>query len=153
MSENIVVNDQPKQVQSDSKVTIHFSLTLADGTPVDGTPDGEPMTFTMGDGTMITAFEDMILGMGTGERRQSSMEPRETFGYPEESNHHWIEKEKFEGFGEISEGLMVEFDTPSGDHLPGIILEIQEKQVLVDFNHPLAGHEVVFTVEVFEIHG
>jgi len=152
MSENLNATDENALVNGDSKITIHFSLTLADGTPVDGTADGEPMTFSMGDGTMISAFEDMILGMAIGERRQSSMEPRETFGYPDEANHHWLEKEKFDGFGELSEGLMVDFDTPSGDHLPGVIMEIQEQQILVDFNHPLAGHEVIFTVEVLKIH-
>jgi len=152
MSDNTIASATKEQVVKDSKITIHFSLTLADGTPVDGTPDGEPMTFSLGDGTMISAFEDLLLGMAVGERQQSSLEPRETFGFPDDTNHHWIEREKFEGFGDINEGLMVDFDTPGGDHLPGVILEIQDSQVLVDFNHPLAGHEVIFTAEVLEIH-
>ena len=152
MSDNMITTEINQQVKKDSKITIHFSLTLADGTAVDGTPDGEPMTFSMGDGSMISAFEDLLLGMAVGERQQSSLEARETFGFPDESNHHWIEIDKFEGFGDISEGLMVDFDTPAGDHLPGTILEIQDTQVLVDFNHPLAGHEVIFTAEVLQIH-
>jgi FKBP-type peptidyl-prolyl cis-trans isomerase SlpA len=143
------------QVQQGSNITVHFSLTLADGTPVDGSNDGEPITFTMGDGTMISAFEDVILGLKLGDKHQVSLEPRETFGFPDEANHHWIEKEKFSHLEkteqEFKEGLLIEFDTAAGDKVAGYLLEIKEDKVLVDFNHPLSGHEVIFAVEVISI--
>ena len=140
-----------KKVEQDSTVTMHFSLSLADGTPVDGTPDGEPMTFTMGDGSMISAFEQVILGLGVGDKQQVSLEPRETFGFPEEENKHWMKKSDFDLDVEFEEGLVIEFSTPAGDEIPGILMEIAEDEVLIDFNHPLAGYEVVFAVEIVAI--
>lgn len=140
-----------KKVDNKSTVSIHFSLTLADGSPVDGTQDGEPMTFTMGDSSMIPALEEVILGLSVGDKQQVSLDPRDTFGFPDEENKHWMNKPEFDEDMELEEGLMIEFGTPAGDQVPGIILEVTEDKVLVDFNHPLAGHEVVFSVEVIDI--
>ncbi len=139
------------RVQPNSTVTLHFSLTLADGTPVDGTADGEPMTFTMGDGSLIPAFEEVLIGLSPGDKQQVSLEPRETFGFPDEANQHWMKRADFDQSIELEEGLLIEFATPAGDQLPGIILEITDDKVLVDFNHPLAGHEIIFAVEVMHI--
>ena len=139
------------QVEIDSTVTLHFSLALADGTPVDGTADGEPMTFTMGDGSMIAAFEQVIAGLGIGDKQQVSLDPRDTFGFPEEENKHWMDKSEFDLDVELEEGLMIEFTTPAGDEIPGILIEVSPDKVLVDFNHPLAGHEVVFSVDIVDI--
>ncbi len=160
-------------VENNSDITIHFSLTLADGTAVDGTKDGQPMTFCIGDGTMISAFEEAILGMSPGEKCQVSLKPEETFGYADEINHHWIKKDKFNhlDFSQLlddsnqnkksmqsngleqalAKGLLIEFDTPAGDKITGTVLEIIKDKVLVDFNHPLCGHEIIFAVELVSI--
>ena len=115
-----------KSVEKDSTITLHFSLTLADGSPVDGTEDGEPMTFTMGDGAMIEAFENVMMGLSAGEKQQVSLDPRETFGFPEDENKHWMDKSEFNLDVELQEGLMIEFNTPEGEQIPGILLEITE---------------------------
>ncbi len=139
------------KVDNNSTVSLHFNLTLADGTPVDGTPDGEPMTFTMGDGTMIAAFEEAIVGLGGGDKQQVSLDPRDTFGFPEEENKHWMKQSEFALDVKLEEGLMIEFSTPAGDQIPGVLMEISDDEVLVDFNHPLAGREVIFSVEIVKI--
>jgi len=140
-----------EKVNNTSQISIHFSLTLADGTPVDGTLDGEPMTFTMGGGLMIPAMEEVIVGLAKGDKQQVSLDPRDTFGFPDEDNKHWMKKLEFAQDITLEEGLMIEFATPAGDQLPGIVEKIEGDKVLVDFNHPLAGHEVVFSVEVIDI--
>lgn len=139
-------------MEKNSRVSLHFNLTLADGSPVDGTADGEPMTFTMGDGTMIEAFEHVILGLSVGEKQQVSLDPREAFGFPEDENKHWMDRSEFKLDVELQEGLMIEFSTPEGEQIPGILIELSEDKVLLDFNHPLAGHEVIFSVEVISIY-
>ncbi|MCU7798627.1 MAG: FKBP-type peptidyl-prolyl cis-trans isomerase [gamma proteobacterium symbiont of Lucinoma myriamae] len=151
MTNSTSPSNSEKKVDNESTVSIHFSLTLADGSPVDGTQDGEPMTFTMGDSSMIPALEDVILGLSVGDKQQVSLDPRDTFGFPDEENKHWMNKPEFDEEMELEEGLMIEFGTPAGDQVPGIILEVTEDKVLVDFNHPLAGHEVVFSVEVIAV--
>ncbi len=141
----------PSQIQSGSTVTIHFSLTLADGTPVDGTKDGEPMTFTLGDGSMIPAFEEVMMGLSPGDKQQVSLDPRDTFGFPSDDKQHWLNRADFDQGLELAEGQVIEFSTPSGEYIPGVVLEITDDKVWVDFNHPLAGHEVIFSVEVVDI--
>ena len=69
---------------------------------------------------------------------------------------HWIEKEKFTEIlneeDELIPGMMVEFNTPAGDRLPGIVMELEEDKILMDFNHPLAGHELNFFVELLSLY-
>jgi len=146
-------------VENNSDITIHFNLSLADGTQVDGTTDGMPMNLRMGDGTMIAAFEEAIIGLASGEKRQVSLDPRDTFGFADDDNFHWIDKDKFnhlkdteEGFEKgLEEGLLIEFDTPDGNKMAGVVHEIKDDKVLIDFNHPLCGREVIFAVEVISI--
>jgi FKBP-type peptidyl-prolyl cis-trans isomerase SlpA len=142
-------------VEKNSDITIHFSLSLADGTLVDGTRDGLPMNLSIGDGTMIPAFEEAIIGLASGDKHEVSLDPRDTFGFADEANIHWMEKEKFnhlEGSEqELEVGLLIEFDTPDGNKMAGLVQEIKEDKVLIDFNHPLCGREVIFAVEIISI--
>lgn len=143
------------QVEKNSTISINFSLSLADGTIVDKSQDDQPLSLKMGEGTMIEAFEESILGLTIGDKNQVSLDPRETFGFADEANHHWIEKEKFNHLQDkeqaFEKGLLIEFDTPDGSKMAGQVLAIQEDKVLMDFNHPLCGHEVIFAVEVLTI--
>ncbi len=144
-------NSTQNVVSKDSKISVHYSLMLADGIPVDGTQDGEPMSFAMGGGAMIPAFESIMLGMKVGDKQQVSLDPREAFGFPDEANKHWMEKSLFADDMDIQEELIIEFSTPAGDQVPGVIQQITDDKVLVDFNHPLAGHEIIFSVEIVAI--
>ena len=96
-------------------------------------------------------MEEVIVGLAKGDKQQVSLDPRDTFGFPDEDNKHWMKKLEFAQDITLEEGLMIEFATPAGDQLPGIVEKIEGDKVLVDFNHPLAGHEVVFSVEVIDI--
>ncbi len=135
----------------DCEVTMHFTLALEDGTIADASVDGEPMTFTMGDGTMIEGLEMVLYGLKVGDKQSLSIEPRDTFGFPEDENIHTLARTEFSDELKIEEGMIIGFNTPSGEEIPGAILEIKDNEVKVDFNHPLAGHEVVFTVEIVNI--
>lgn len=133
-------------------LTIHFELKLEDGTLVDSTrEDAEPMSLTLGEGVLIEGLEEVMLGMAVGETRQVNMEPREAFGYPEPDRLYKMERTEFDPDVELEVGMIVGFETPAGDETPGTIRELGDDWVMVDFNHPLAGHNVVFEVEVLDI--
>ena len=132
-------------------VTMHFTLALEDGTIADATIDGEPMVFEIGDGTLIEGLEMVLYGLKAGDKQSLSIEPRDTFGFPEDENIHTLPRTEFSDDLNIEEGMIIGFSTPSGDEIPGAIMEIKDDEVKVDFNHPLAGHEVVFSVEIIEI--
>ncbi len=133
------------------EVTMHFTLALEDGTIADATVDGEPMTFKMGDGTLIEGLEMVLYGLKAGDKQSLSIEPRDTFGFPDDENIHTLPRTEFSDDLKIEEGMIIGFSTPSGEEIPGAILEVKDNEVKVDFNHPLSGHEVVFSVEIINI--
>ena len=133
------------------KVTMHFTLALEDGTVADASIDGQPMTFEMGDGTLVEGLEMVLYGLKVGDKQSLSIDPRDTFGFPDPENIHTLPATNFPDELKIEEGMIIGFNTPSGDEIPGAIIEIKDDEVKVDFNHPLAGHEVVFSVEIVDI--
>lgn len=130
---------------------MYYRLSLQDGTVADETEAGEPLTFTMGDGTLIQGLELALYGMKVGEKQCLSIDPRDAFGFSDEDNVHSMPRSEFDNALNIEPGMIVAFSTPAGQEVPGTIKEITDDTVLVDFNHPLAGFEVTFDVEILDI--
>ncbi len=144
-------NIEPLCVAENTEVEIHFTLSLADGTVVDATEENEPLRLRIGDGSLIDGLEQTLYGMKAGERQCVSIDPRDGFGFPDETNLHEMPRSEFADEIELQPGLIIGFSTPAGDEAPGTIREVQGDTVLVDFNHPLAGHEIIFDVEVLSV--
>ena len=134
-----------------SAVLMHFTLTLPDGTVADSSREGEPMHFVMGDGSLVEGLELVLYGLKQGDKQCLSIDPRDTFGYPEEENIHTLARSEFPTDLPLEPGVIVGFSTPSGEEVPGTIKEVLEEEVVVDFNHPLSGLVLVFDVEILEI--
>ncbi len=134
-----------------SEVTMNFTLSLPDGTIADCTDENEPMTFTMGDGTLIEGLEMMLYGLKEGDKQCLSLDPIDAFGFPDEENIHTMPRDEFDDSFKLEEGVIIEFETPSGEAVPGTIKEVTETEVKVDFNHPCAGFVVTFDVEILAI--
>jgi FKBP-type peptidyl-prolyl cis-trans isomerase SlpA len=134
------------------KVELHFSLKLADtGELVDSTFEKKPAELVIGDGNLPAAFEAVIHGMKAGERKIERIEPKDGFGQHNPSNVQKISKDQFDPSVELSEGLVVSFQDKAKSELPGVVAAIDDKMVTVDFNHPLAGHELEFEVEILSV--
>ena len=143
--------DNEKTINVGSDVVMHFSLSLKDGTVADGTTEDEPLIFKMGDGTLIEGLEMVLYGLKTGEKQTLEIGPRDAFGFPDEENIHEMPRDEFSDELDIKEGVIISFSTPSGDEIPGTIIEIGDEMVKVDFNHPLAGHTIQFFVEILDV--
>jgi FKBP-type peptidyl-prolyl cis-trans isomerase SlpA len=134
------------------KVELHFSLKLADtGELVDSTFEKKPAELVIGDGNLPAAFEAVIHGMKAGERKIERIEPKDSFGQHNPSNVQKIPKDQFDPSVELSEGLVVSFQDKAKSELPGVVAAIDDKMVTVDFNHPLAGRELEFEVEILSV--
>ncbi len=140
-----------KLIDQESQVTLSFNLALEDGTVVDATEAQVPMTFRMGDGSLIEGLEYALLGLKAGDKQTLSIPPETGFGFPDPENHHWMPRDKFSAEVVPEVGEMVAFDLPDGEQTTGTVLEVNHEQVKIDFNHPLAGREVVFSVEILEV--
>ncbi len=146
-----MTNINQNAINVGSDVVMHFCLSLKDGTVADGSIDDEPLSFTMGDGTLIEGLEMVLYGLKAGDKQTLEIEPRDTFGFPDEDNVHEMPRTEFADELEIKEGVIISFSTPSGDEIPGTIIEIKDDIVKVDFNHPLAGHTIQFFVEILDV--
>lgn len=133
------------------EVTLHFTLKLEDGTVVDSTRDKQPATFQVGDGNLPPGFEAPLKGLTDGDTGSYEISPEHAFGQHNPQNMQKIPRESFEG-PELEEGLVMSFTDPNGGELPGVVTEIDEKRVEVDFNHPLAGRTLTFDVEILDVH-
>lgn len=134
------------------KVELHFSLKLADtGELVDSTFEKKPAELVIGDGNLPAAFESAIHGMKVGERKIERIEPKDGFGQHNPSNVQRIPRDQFDPSVELSEGLVVSFQDKAKSELPGVVAAIDDKMVTVDFNHPLAGRDLDFEVEILSV--
>lgn len=139
-------------IGSNCKVELHFSLKLADtGELVDSTFEKKPAELVIGDGNLPAAFEAVIHGMRAGERKIERIEPKDGFGQHNPSNVQRIPKDQFDPSVELSEGLVVSFQDKAKSELPGVVSTIDDTMVTVDFNHPLAGRDLEFEVEILSV--
>ncbi|MGI9326832.1 MAG: FKBP-type peptidyl-prolyl cis-trans isomerase [Pseudomonadales bacterium] len=132
-----------------SRVTLNFSVALTDGSLVDGTETGRPAAFTMGDGSLLPGFEQCLLGLRAGSKEQFQLAPDQAFGERQEDNVQRLRVEQFADMT-LEPGLLISFATPEGE-LPGLVKEIDDQWVLVDFNHPLAGRTICFDVQIVQV--
>jgi FKBP-type peptidyl-prolyl cis-trans isomerase SlpA len=131
---------------------MHFTLSLEDGTVADTTrEDNEPIEFAMGDGTLIEGLELALYGLKAGDKQTLKIAPDIAFGYHDSENVHTMDRAEFASDMDLKRGTIVEFTTPTGEAIAGTVLEADDNQVEVDFNHPLAGHEITFEVEILSV--
>ena len=138
-------------VSPGSTVTLHLSLALEDGTVAESTFDGEPFTFTMGDGVLAHGLELALYGLYPGDTQRIELTPEQTFGRRDPGNIHRLPRSVFPADMHIEPGVIVGFETPDGDEVGGAVLALADDSVEVDFNHPLAGHVITFDVEILDV--
>ena len=134
-----------------STVTLHLSLTLEDGTVAETTFGDEPLEFTMGDETLVHGLELALYGLMPGDVQRLELYPEQAFGVRDPDNIHAVPRADFDPGIALKPGVIVGFETDAGDELAGAILSLDEESVEVDFNHPLAGHTIVFDVEIIDV--
>jgi FKBP-type peptidyl-prolyl cis-trans isomerase SlpA len=138
-------------INSDSKVTLHFALKFEDGDVIDSTFEKEAATFVMGDGSLLLGFEKKLLGLTVGAKESFTVLPEEGFGQPNPNNVQQFARSDFADDMELAEGMVVSFADASQSELPGVVKKFDSQQVEVDFNHPLAGRNIIFDVEIVDI--
>lgn len=145
------MNDQTSRIAPGSQVTMHFSLAFTDGTEAASTFGDEPTTIVMGEGSLSDGLELALYGLTAGDRQTLTLKPDQAFGPRDKAKVHPMPRSNFNPEMELEVGLIIGFTTPDGHELAGIVSELLEDQVIIDFNHPLAGNEVVFSVEILAV--
>jgi FKBP-type peptidyl-prolyl cis-trans isomerase SlpA len=139
------------KINPGSRVRLHLAIFLEDGTEALSTFGEEPMELTLGDGTLTPGTEALLIGLPAGAEEQFIADGNELFGVWSDENMHWMPLGDFPN-GEIPEpGALVVFDTPGGAETAGVIKDVKNDRVLVDFNHPLSGRALRIQVRVLDL--
>jgi len=140
------------KIEEGNSVTLHYVGTLEDGTQFDSSKDrGEPISFVVGGGQMIPGFDQNVRGMELGETKTFTISPGEGYGESDPEAIQEVSKEQFpEGFNPEN-GVLVRGVNENNEEIVAVVLEHSEETVTLDFNHPLAGKNLVFEVEIVEI--
>ncbi|TCM64327.1 FKBP-type peptidyl-prolyl cis-trans isomerase SlpA [Acinetobacter calcoaceticus] len=149
MTEIIRPNDEIR-IAEGSKVDLHFSVAIENGAEIDNTRSrDEPVTLTIGDGNLLPGFEHSLFGLRAGDRRTVSLPPEEAFGPWNPENVQRFDTVKFEQLPSVGE--MIEFEDKAKTSLVGVVKSVDEFITEIDFNHPLAGKNITFEVEIFKV--
>lgn len=131
-------------------VLVRFRGVLADGTIFDSTDGRDPLQFTVGDGLILPGFELAVIGLKPGQSVDVSIPWDQAYGPHDEDMVVLVEKEKF--WGEVSPnvGDVLEIRQPDGRSVVVTVTEVDESTVTIDANHPLAGKDLTFSIELIE---
>jgi len=133
-----------------TRVTLFFTLALENGVEIDST-GAKPAEFSVGDGKLLPGFENALFGMKAGDKSKLLIEAENAFGLHNEANVQRLRRGQFQANMELAVGLMMSFADTQDAELAGVITKIQGESIEVDFNHPLAGKNVMFDVEILDV--
>ena len=136
------------KVGENTKVSLHFSLSLQDGSVVDSTFDKTPAEFEFGDGQLPDGFQSYLVDLVAGDKKEFMVPPEKSFGMPNPNNEQTMKRSDFPADMELAKGLMISFADANKSELPGVVKAFDDDEVVIDFNHPLAGETLKFIVEI-----
>ena len=136
-------------MQPGTKVKVHYTGTLSDGTVFDSSEGKEPLEFTIGENRVISGFENGIKGMKLNDEKTINIYPKEAYGERDERMVVSVPRSKLPPEIEIGGQLLLK--GPDDQRIPARIHEIKENEVIIDLNHPLAGKELNFKVKIVAV--
>ena len=139
------------KIKRNSIVTLYHRIGYTDGSVLEDTFGDEPLTVQLGSGELASGLELGILGLQEGDQQTLDIAPEVAFGFRDDGLVHRLDRQDFDPDKPLEKGLIIEFSTPAGETLPGTIIDFDDNTVTVDFNHPLAGHTVRYTVEIVAV--
>lgn len=140
-----------QQAQNGDKVRVHYHGKLKSGETFDSSQGREPLEFTVGSGQVIRGFDEGVIGMKTGDARTVEIPVVDAYGEKEEERIVEFPMNQFPEDLKPEVGMQLMMSDGSGQQLPVVITEVKEESVVLDANHPLAGQDLIFDIELVEI--
>ena len=139
------------QVTVNSTVKVHYTGKLADGEVFDTSDGKEPIEFTLGQGQLIPGFEKGLIDMKLNEKKTINMTKDEAYGEVNETLIQEVKKTDLPQDMEPKVGMGLVSKSPEGQEINLMVVEVKEETIVIDGNHPLAGRDLIFDLEVVEI--
>jgi peptidylprolyl isomerase len=139
------------QVKSGDTVRIHYTGTLTDGSTFDSSEGRDPLEFTVGSGQIIPGLDTALPGMVVGDKKTVNVSCDEAYGPLNPDMRQAVPREGIPPEIPLEIGTMLQMQTPEGQVVPVTVVELGEEEVTLDANHPLAGKDLIFDIELVEI--
>lgn len=140
-----------KSANVGNTVKVHYTGKLDDGMVFDSSKERDPLEFTIGSGQLISGFEQAILGMFEGDKKSVKIPANEAYGDHKSELIINVDKSMFPENIDPQEGLQISLKSPNGALVNATITSVEDESVTLDANHPLAGKDLNFDIELVEI--
>ena len=132
-------------------VRIHYTGRLTDGTVFDSSEDREPLEFTLGEGQVIPGFEEAVRGMEEGESKTTEIPSDNAYGPRRDDLELQMPRDRLPEDLDPSVGDRLQMRTQDGQTVEVLVTDVDDAGIRVDANHPLAGRDLEFDIEVVDI--
>ncbi len=138
-------------VKSGNKIKIHYHGRLSDGAVFDSSKGRAPLEFTVGSGSVIGGFDEGVKGMVVGEKKTIEIPFQEAYGPEDPSMIMKFPHDRLPEGLQPEIGMQLNVNNTSGEHFPVVVTEINADFIVLNANHPLAGKDLIFDLELVEI--
>ena len=139
------------EVKKGDKVKVHYTGKLKDGSVFDSSVNREPLEFEVGAGMMIPGFDSAVHGMTVGDKKTAEISSAEAYGPVNDEMIIDVPKDNLPEDLKPEVGQQLSMQQPNGQAVPVMVKAVEEKSIKIDANHPLAGKDLIFEIELVEI--
>ena len=139
------------QAKRGDTVHVHYRGTLDDGTEFDSSSGGDPIVFTIGAGQVIPGFEEAVEGMSAGDKKTERIEAENAYGDRRDELVFTVGREQMPEGADVEVGDMLRVGFPDGSNAAVQVAAMDDQSVTLDANHPLAGKDLTFELELVSI--
>jgi len=132
-------------------VKVYYTGTLEDGTMFDTSREREPLEFTLGQGQLIPGFEQAVIGMKVGESKTVTIPADQAYGLYNNELISVIQRDQLPDDLDPAIGQRLQAQQPNGQTIEITVIDVSDTAITVDANHPLAGKDLTFAIELIEI--
>jgi len=139
------------QAKIGDKVKIHYTGRLESGEIFDTSKDRDPLEFKIGDKSMIPGFETAVIGMNVGESKIEKIHSKDAYGEHKEQLVFTMGRDTIPEDLNVEVGFELDMHGKNGECIPVLVTELTEESITLDANHPLAGRDLIFEIQLVEI--
>ena len=139
------------QVKTGDTVRLHYTGTLDDGTQFDSSAGRDPLEFTVGSGQIIPGLDREMTGMEVGEKKTVKIAPEDAYGSHDPARVQAVPRDQIPDHIPTEPGTQLQMQTPQGQAIPVTVTDVNDSEITLDANHPLAGKTLTFDVELVSV--